>query len=84
MFAVKKQPAPCRDCGTETTPEPVKRGTWEWYFVQDRVWAAAGMGKRGFLCIGCLELRLGRSLCADDFAPNDIHFVGRSALTLTQ
>jgi hypothetical protein len=35
--------------------------------VHAEVWAAARMPKQGFLCIGCLETRLGRQLCADDF-----------------
>jgi hypothetical protein len=37
--------------------------------VHDHLWYAAGMKKPdgGFLCIGCLEGRLGRGLCCDDF-----------------
>jgi hypothetical protein len=36
--------------------------------VQDHVWAAAGLGSTdGFLCIGCHEARLGRTLVAADF-----------------
>ena len=42
--------------------------------VHDAVWQAAGMptdrlqgAGRGFLCIGCLEGRLGRKLVARDF-----------------
>jgi hypothetical protein len=55
------------------------------YMVYDRVWTAAGMPPRlGFLCIACLELRLGRELTVDDLTtapindprPND---VGRPA-----
>lgn len=34
--------------------------------VSNDVWKAAGMGE-GFLCIGCLEIRLGRTLTAADF-----------------
>jgi hypothetical protein len=34
--------------------------------VHDHLWKLAGMGD-GYLCIGCLELRLGHSLCATDF-----------------
>jgi hypothetical protein len=71
---VKKQPAPCKDCGVETTPEPLRDGTWEWYMVRDHVWTEAGMESYngGCLCIGCLELRLGRSLCREDFRPTDL------------
>jgi hypothetical protein len=51
-------PGPCADCG-----EP-----GEFYMVHNRLWAAAGMNPHGgFLCIECLEDRLGRSLCCDDF-----------------
>jgi hypothetical protein len=36
--------------------------------VHDHLWCAAGMHPDGgFLCIGCLEGRLGRGLCCDDF-----------------
>ncbi len=36
--------------------------------VHDHVWHAAGMADAdGFLCIGCLEARLGRTLIAADF-----------------
>jgi hypothetical protein len=34
--------------------------------VRDDVWTAAGI-RDGFLCVGCLERRLGRSLAPDDF-----------------
>jgi len=35
--------------------------------VHDAVWSLAGM-KDGFLCIGCLEARIGRKLEPRDFA----------------
>jgi hypothetical protein len=42
--------------------------TGEWYMVHDHVWAQAGTCDRGgYLCIGCLETRLGRHLAGDDF-----------------
>jgi hypothetical protein len=67
--------ARCNDCRVKTTPrrrrDRVTNGTWEWYRVHDHVWAEAGMGWRGFLCIGCLEKRLGRTLCRDDFVGVD-------------
>jgi hypothetical protein len=57
--------APCHDCGTETLPVD-----WgyraEWYMVKDEIWDAVGPGE-GFLCIGCMEGRMGRRLNADDF-----------------
>lgn len=49
----------CADCRTDSTEER--------YMVNDDVWAAAGMCMFGFLCIGCLEERLGRRLTAADF-----------------
>jgi hypothetical protein len=52
---------PCARCGIETYP-------YEWYVVRGDVWASAGMGERGILCVGCLEARLGRPLSANDFA----------------
>jgi hypothetical protein len=40
----------------------------EVYMVRKRVWKAAGMEPMGgCLCIGCLELRLGRRLRPKDF-----------------
>jgi hypothetical protein len=61
----------CNDCGTDTTPCTDKpdcrhEGRWESYVVHNSVWAAAGQSK-GFLCIGCLEKRLGRKLKPRDF-----------------
>lgn len=40
--------------------------------VRDRVWARAGAG-RGYLCIGCLERRLGRPLTCRDFTDAPIN-----------
>src|SRR5262245_59749408 len=50
----------CADC---------RRCTWgEVYMVHDHLWEAAGMAPDGgFLCIGCLETRLGRRLAPADF-----------------
>ncbi len=61
------QPAPalCEDCSTNCTPLGEDTG-WEWYMVTDEVWAAVRMGD-GFLCVGCLEARLGRQLDQRDF-----------------
>jgi hypothetical protein len=44
-------------------------GAWEWYMVTDEVWEEAHDGEhgRGYLCVGCLEKRLGRQLTARDF-----------------
>jgi hypothetical protein len=60
----------CADCGIDTTPCTGKRGCrhigrWEHYMVHDEVWSVAN-GAR-FLCVGCIEQRLGRQLTAEDF-----------------
>jgi len=63
-------PAPCADCGVDTTPwadgEPT--GPWEYYMVRNELWeqATASTPAR-FLCIGCLEFRIGRELTYYDF-----------------
>jgi hypothetical protein len=71
----------CIDCGADTTPCTGKRGCrhkgrHEYYMVRDRVWAEAGMrtgivyhhgGGGDYLCIGCLERRIGRKLHFADF-----------------
>jgi hypothetical protein len=54
--------SPCYDCGVPTTPPGRKRdiaGRWEYYVVWPAAWRAGGGGS-GYLCIGCLERRLGR------------------------
>jgi hypothetical protein len=68
--------SPCADCGMETTPGLENReppiGQWEYYMVRNAVWKAAGM-RSGFLCIGCLEDRLGRRLSSRDFTAMPIN-----------
>lgn len=64
--------APCMDCGVDTTPCTGKRGCrhagrWDWYMVTAEVWAVANADS-GFLCIPCLEVRLGRPVVSSDFA----------------
>lgn len=74
---VKFRPgAPCTDCHWPTF-QPDQPD--EHYMVTDDVWAQAGMnpshipwnipgvGEHYYLCIGCLEIRLGRELAAADF-----------------
>jgi hypothetical protein len=56
----------CTDCGTETLSVEPDVPT-EYYMVHDDVWEAARMPDHGFLCIGCLEARLGRQLHSGDF-----------------
>jgi hypothetical protein len=66
----------CCDCGLGTN---VAR---EWFMVKPQVWKEAWAGRRkpwhelpgqSVLCIGCLEQRIGRTLCADDFADTVLH-----------
>lgn len=51
----------CIDCGENTLHAN------EYYMVHDEVWNAAHPKRRGMLCIGCLEERLGRLLGPEDF-----------------
>lgn len=62
----------CADCGVDTYAID------EYYMVRHDVWQAAGGHRCSprcadwpdhsvMLCIGCLEQRLGRELCATDF-----------------
>ena len=55
-------PAPCHDCGVDVFE------IREYYMVSDACWKRAGMKPYGgFLCIGCLEKRLGEKLKAINF-----------------
>ena len=76
-------PCAGEDAHRRTTPANRRcrhKGRWESYMVHDKVWAAAGMPARqkripnydesdgsGFLCLDCLEKRLGRDLVPEDF-----------------
>lgn len=51
---------PCADCGADTGE------LREFYMVHAFIWRRAGM-RKGFLCVGCLERRLGRQLAPGDF-----------------
>jgi hypothetical protein len=45
-------------------------GGWDndWFMVKDRIWRQGQReGACRFLCVGCLEHRIGRKLTADDF-----------------
>jgi hypothetical protein len=53
-------PLLCNDCGVNILE--IK----EYYMVSNRCWKRSGM-KEGFLCIGCLEHRLGEKLKAINF-----------------
>jgi hypothetical protein len=57
----------CLDCGVDTD------AIAEYYMVHDSIWEQAHPDLRGQLCIGCLELRLGRTLLASDFTDQSIN-----------
>ena len=67
--------SPCHDCGQRTTPydaEGRPEDSWEHFMVVDDVWEAAAPytaegGLIRFLCVGCLERRIGRRLGPGDF-----------------
>jgi hypothetical protein len=67
----------CIDCGVDTYPLECRDArTSEYYMVHDAIWLAAGMSTKyggGFLCIGCLEARLGRTLTPCDFTDAPIN-----------
>jgi hypothetical protein len=68
---------PCKDCGVNTSH---RSGIREYYMVHDRVWHVAHRTNElpsGFLCVGCLERRLGRELTAADFKPVPCNYVFR-------
>lgn len=56
----------CRDCRIDVIDAD------EWYMVNNDVWAQTGLGKQdGYLCLDCLEHRLGRPVLNGDFKPTD-------------
>jgi hypothetical protein len=61
-------------------------GGWDndWFMVKDRVWhRCQRAGKCRFLCVGCLEHRIGRKLLADDFSRSaKVNFVGQKSAKL--
>ena len=62
----------CLDCGTDTlSPEPGV--PTEYYQVHNGVWQAADAPRHAFLCVGCLESRLGRRLRRADFTDAPIN-----------
>lgn len=57
---------PCHDCGINTLPVNHPNRA-EYYMVTNAIWNAHGCGE-SYLCIGCLEVRMGRMLTAQDFS----------------
>lgn len=60
----------CLACGSSTLHLN------EYYMVTDEVWEIANPDKRGMLCIGCLEDRVGRLLTKDDFTDAPVNSPG--------
>lgn len=70
----EEEACPCADCGVET----VYCDNSEYYMVKDAVWEASGMGfDDGYLCIGCLQHRLGRPLIRADFTDVPVNIPGK-------
>lgn len=65
----------CVDCSTDTSLEH--------FFVNNEVWfGEAGMPEAGMLCVGCLEKRIGRTLCMSDFTDAHINNPRRYSKTM--
>ena len=58
----------CKQCGYHTLYG------YEYYMVIDEIWLAANQGsKKGMLCIGCVEDKIGRRLNQFDFTSAPIN-----------
>lgn len=68
---------PCADCGIDTT----KAGVYDnnYYMVKDRIWDKYGVGE-GFLCLECLQKRLGRPFRPTDFNDSVLNDVVNEAV----
>jgi hypothetical protein len=51
----------CMDCEVDT------KQIREYFMVTNRIWMEYVPERRGFLCLGCLEARMGRTLESKDF-----------------
>lgn len=61
---------PCFDCMYETMVD-------EYYMVLDEIWEkAVGDEKLDFLCVSCLEKRIGRKLISVDFTKAPVNDTG--------
>lgn len=69
----------CEDCSADTIE------IHEYYMVHDAVWNAVvpAAQKHIFLCVGCLETRLGRRLVPDDFPDVPLNYFKDKSLRLT-
>jgi len=59
----------CLDCRVDTG----KIG--EHYMLIDETWRQAHSSNKGMLCIGCIELRLGRRLVKADFNNSHVNVI---------
>lgn len=71
----------CKDCKVDTCEDGIE----EYYMVLSRVWQIAHKqdeNKKGFLCISCLEQRIGRNLTPNDFmeCPLNYSLFGKSQI----
>ncbi len=70
-YVERGRPCACDDCGTDVMPHDedgrLMEGGSEYYMVTEDVWKAASGESARYLCIGCLEGRLGRTLLPADF-----------------
>jgi hypothetical protein len=76
----------CADCNAILLVRPTGFGALfggdyqpNWYMVKDRVWQSGQRSGKEcrFLCIECLERRVGRKLTAKDFSrSNKVNFQG--------
>lgn len=61
----------CVDCSHDTLQN-------EYYMVRHEIWKEYGAGKR-MLCVGCLEMRMGRRLTPPDFLDAPINYMSISS-----
>jgi hypothetical protein len=79
----------CDDCKRTLMTRPqggLLSSGWErdWFMVKDHVWnASQRKGACRFLCVTCLERRIGRTLTPADFRRSArVNFVGRKSVVL--
>ncbi|WP_234795582.1 hypothetical protein [Mycobacteroides saopaulense] len=56
----------CMDCGVDTDNID-GQGHDEYYMIHDDLWLSINLDRSGYLCIACVEERLGRHLTPADF-----------------
>src|SRR5262249_8583541 len=77
----------CQDCGAMLMCRSFLGGVdGDWCMLKDWVWRAATLGTdTRFLCIGCIERRIGRKLTASDFKRSaKVNFTGNKSTRLRQ